>query len=585
MRVLLKNHFRMFMNTVKTQELKGYASYIISFAVLGILLYFVSGGIWSLADLITDPVLEGLLSYAFMAVIGLIVLLGTPQVFKHLFSMSDLTLLFTLPIKTRNIFWIKYMQSFVGIPLFASLFILLPAILYGIASGASYLFYPVLIFVLLAMVLIGLSLAYLFNLLLVQIVPASRANELMTVMSVFSGLIVYMVFMLPNMTGEQTLLEKMLAGLPLFPKWVPMTWGSHAILEAANGSMGFALPLLLLIMLAGIFIFITSSIVERGFRTGWIRLSEGSNTKKKKRNQKQTTKLHHPIQAVARKEWLAVKRDIREWLVLMPILFFIIFGTVGFLTGGGKLSSLQGYHAISWPIAQGVLLFIYAMSNGMVAASSIGREGAAMWILRLIPVSGRDLAFGKLLVSWLLPFILLTTIEVIIGVLLGWTIPQFVLGIVVKAVITMGISSLGLYLGTIGAKYHPTNPQQRLNFGVSILLMIVSYVYLILALLPFGYMILPVDEITLPANLDHGITGFKGMIVTFVLKAVQLKMSYPTLMWLVGAVVLLIIAGGITWLFSKLSARKLNQGIKIDIVNESSAKPLFGKRNTGGSLY
>src|SRR5699024_2687430 len=105
MKVLMKNQQRILVNTVRSQPLKNYAVYLLSFLVIGIFLFFLSKGIWTMADSFTSSMLEGLLSYGQLAMIGLIILLGLPQVFKDLYTSNDLELLFTLPIPTRNIFW------------------------------------------------------------------------------------------------------------------------------------------------------------------------------------------------------------------------------------------------------------------------------------------------------------------------------------------------------------------------------------------------------------------------------------------------------------------------------------------------
>src|SRR5699024_5673016 len=207
--------------------------------------------------------------------------LGLPQVFKDLYAATDLQLLFTMPIPTRNIFWMKYIQSYIGIPLLAYVLFVIPLIVYGIVTGESSLYYPVMLVTLLAVTIIGLSIAYLFNLVLIQIVQANRANEFMTVMSFLSGIFVYLLFTLPDIINDKPLQEVLLSGVPLLPKWVPVSWGSAALVEAHQGSIGFLFPFVLFLLLAVCSVILTTALVEKGFRTGWIRLSEGGRIKKK----------------------------------------------------------------------------------------------------------------------------------------------------------------------------------------------------------------------------------------------------------------------------------------------------------------
>src|SRR5690625_6274532 len=156
----------------------------------------------------------------------------------------------------------------------------------------------------------------------------------MTVMSFLSAIFVYLLFTLPDIINDKPLEEVLLSGVPLLPKWVPVSWGSTALVEAHQGSIGFLLPFVLFLLLAVCSVILTTSLVEKGFRTGWIRLSEGGR-KKKKVSKKGMSRRHvaHPVIAVGKKEWLVVKRDMREWLVFMPLIFFIIFPLIGFEIG------------------------------------------------------------------------------------------------------------------------------------------------------------------------------------------------------------------------------------------------------------
>src|SRR5699024_2431365 len=129
-----------------------------------------------------------------------------------------------------------------------------------------------------------------------------------------------------------------------------------------------------------------------------------------------------------------------------------------------------------------------------------------------------------------------------------------------------------------------TNPQARLNVSISLILFVLSYIFLIIVAIPFTYILIPMDEIKLPAGLEHGMTGFIGVLATITLNFLSLKKSNPLLMSGIGFVVITVIILAVTYLFIWLSARKIDKGIKIDMVSESKAKPLF-KRKSGGSLY
>jgi len=579
MKILFENEWRIMMNTIRTQPSRNLFAYLISVIVIGLFLIFISNGVWYLAGKMTTPIFEGILSYSLLMVIGITVLFGLPYVYKNLYASTDLELLFTMPIPTPYIFWIKYIQSFLRVALPILFFFGVLAMVYGLATGVHFLYYPVLLLVLIAVSLIGLSITYLGNLLVIQIVPASRANEFLTGMSFLTGIAVYVLLMIPNFTSDISITEMMMSGLPLLPDWIPTNWGSAAVIEAGQGSIQFIIPLLMILFISAILILIATMTVEKGFRTGWIRVSEGGGGKKKKRHWKKrrSLKLDHPVIAIGKKEWLTLKRDTREWLVFMPLVISIGFIIIGFFTSDGSINELRQFPEISWSIAQGFALFLYAMLNGTVAAYSVGREGVSAWHLNILPLPGKTIALGKLWISWLIPFVLLTTVEVIVGVFLGWSVTQFLLGIVVKVVITLGISALGLWFGTIGAKYNPMNPQMRLQFGVSILLFILSIIYLVVLAIPYGLMVFPVEQVALPEPTSHGVSGIPGLIVTIIMTIFKWKQAYPMVVSVGLVLLMILISVGITVGATLASAKRFDKGIKIDLVSETNSKPLNGK--------
>src|SRR5690625_3988369 len=152
-----------------------------------------------------------------------------------------------------------------------------------------------------------------------------------------------------------------------------------------------------------VFMIVSAMLVERSFLTGWVQMGEKSS---RKRRRKKTTKggkkssLKRPVVALTVKEWNLVKRDLREWLTLMPIFFFFVFGLIGFFGSGVDMSEVRNYPKISWMLVQGMFLFVIALTNGTVAAASIGREGQSFWMSKVLPMTGWQLTLGKFWISW-----------------------------------------------------------------------------------------------------------------------------------------------------------------------------------------
>src|SRR5699024_4605879 len=118
MNILLKNQWKIFKNTIRTQPIQNTIGFGVALLVIAFFMFIFGKLIWAISGEVSPVIFESLFSFWLLAVIGMIVLMGTPQVFKNLYSGSDLEMLFTMPIPTRNIFWVKYIQGYFGTPLF-----------------------------------------------------------------------------------------------------------------------------------------------------------------------------------------------------------------------------------------------------------------------------------------------------------------------------------------------------------------------------------------------------------------------------------------------------------------------------------
>src|SRR5699024_6549104 len=152
---------------------------------------------------------------------------------------------------------------------------------------------------------------------------------------------------------------------------------------------------------------------------------------------------------------------------------------------------------------------------------------------------------------------------------------EFLLGIAMKAIITTGISAIGLWFGTIGAKYNPKNPQQRLKFSTSLLLQLLSVIYLFVAFIPYTLLILPVEMIDFVAEIQAQANSFFDAILHFVYVVLKWRTEFPVLMGITGTVILLLVPIAIATLFTLASGRKLDKGIEITQVYHTQSKGLF----------
>ena len=575
-RNLFRIQWQVWRNSFKTlktgQQIALFLAAIITVAFV-IMATTVFSGIASVAGL---SFIQSITSIGLLGAFILILLFGIPQIFNHLFSSRDLELLFTLPIPTKKIFWVKFAASFVGSPLVMGLFLFVPLIGAGITLRLPLLYYPVVFAVSISTVILAVAIAYLINLGFIQIIPANRAKELMTVMTALAGLVIFLIFQIPNLMIGSEVSEADFMSTFHLPDWLPMAWAARAIAEAGVGAPLALMEAGLYTLVAIFFALLDSTLVERGLRHGWIRLSEGSSKKKVKKKASRTTR--NPVVMLGIKEWWAIQRDIREWMVFMPAVIFFIIISMQFFINGAEMVSVLSNPSYGWLLAQLLLVFPFMFIIGPLTSSAVAREGVATWILPTLPLSGVQIALGKFWISWLIPVVMFAVAELILGIVFSWNPFLMVLGVLGFALISCGMCGIGIWLGTIGAKYNPDNPQQRLQTGTSFLMMFLSFAYLIVGLFPLAFFLLPTGLAPYLSDIvSQGGGGLLYGLIAFADAVVRLKATSPLLTALIAIAGIIVYSLGITWITLAAAAKRLKYGVNVTIEKGTGKRQLVGK--------
>lgn len=491
---------------------------------------------------------------------GLLVLVGLPLVFNLLFASRDVEILFTLPIPTRSIFLVKYGQVLVNTGSLALLGGALPLVAYGIAAGVAWLFYPVALLTVVATVAASLALCALIALAVVRFIPAQRAKELMTAMAMLAGLLGAFSGQLAGRTSINDVSD-----LPVLPLWAPTRWGAEALSQAAEGSLASLLPLAALAILGGGLLLGATALVERGFRVGWVQMQEGPAARPKRRRTRTTRDLPSPAVAIALKDLRVLQRDFREWMSLAPFLVFFGIALVNILRGGGDLAELAGNPRGLWLLVQGGLVLILGSFAANLSAPALAREEQGLWVMRTAPLSGWQIAIGKFGLYWAIMLALLAVVEIAAGILLGWAFGWIVAGFAAMAMLIAGAVALGLAVGTLGAKYDPEKPAERLTTGVTFLLLGVQITYVVLAMIPAALILIPTG---LGPEITRALDGAGGPIYLFLRGALfieQQKLAHGELVTAIGLLWLVVYGLGVAWLMLAFTAGRIDAGVQVRI--------------------
>lgn len=537
---------------------------------------------------------QGLLSLLFMSGLAVQIFFGITAAFTSLYMSEDLELLFMAPVSLKAVFAVKSLGVFVSNLVIAIFFVLLPGVFYGLLFQAGGFFYlVVVVLVTIGLLTIGTALAELLNLLVMRIVPPHRSKEAVGFIGAVAGIMIALMVQIPNLVmgrEEQFSVGSWLAGnaeILEAMNFFPWGWGSRALVDAISGNMLGGFGWSLLIFLLGLLLFSWAfSLVERGFRQGFISLSQGGGSRRHKTRQKGkefadveqiiANQLREDmtyvkasvltgIWAVAKKDLIYLKRDIREWFGYLAPLIIMAFFIVQYL-----FSSFEGSGASLIT----VFIMYTIMFSGNMALQSFGREGESDWLLNSVPLVGWPVVLGKLLASVLPTLVLMEALLVGTGVAVGLSFSVLVAFIIGAVLLSLGSSAIGLFYSINNCRFNPESPQQRIAPGASMIMYLINLIFILFLALGIIYIFRP-DELIAVLQKFPPVTyegGFLSAII-YGLYLLSRPLFWPT--W-AGVLMGILVAGGV-WSgmffgFTAATVRQSRKGFKVEIVTGKKVK-------------
>lgn len=535
----------------------------------------------------TPEIARGFLSMVFTVSVAAQIFFGITAAFATLYMSEDLELLFMAPISTRAVFASKTLVVAASNLLSAFVFALLPGIFYGLLFGAPWAFYFWLLVITVGLVAIGTALAELVNMVIMRIVPPHRSKEAVGVIGAVAGILIAIIFQIPNMVLSNSSninlgdwlasQEQLLRVMDYFP-W---GWSSLALVHVAQGQYLPALGWTLLVLALGAGVFTMAFLlVERGFRRGWISLSQGAGGRRKRQESTaaktrtingkaeflftaaEPLELASPwngMWAVAKKDLFYMKRDTREWFgYLTPLLIMAFFiARVLFFPGPGAHQTLI------------MILVMYTiMFSGNMALQAFGREGESDWLLNSVPLAGWPVVWGKLIATVLPTLILMEALLVGTGLAIGLA-PNILAAMALGAVlISVGSSAIGLYYSVNNSRYNPDTPQQRISPGASLLMYLINLLFIGVLAICLAYTFPPEGLLGLVQEIPQVpfVWGFpETLLYLLSLILVPLRWLAPVRI-IFGLLVTAALWAAVFYSFMKATVRQTRKGFRVELV-------------------
>jgi hypothetical protein len=366
--------------------------------------------------------LDPLLAAGFTGLSLLMLVVGFPTVIASLFVGRDLLQLVVAPVRTRDIF-VARLASAVTANLLLS-FILAAGVLgVGAGAGAPWVYFPMALLLIAVQVLVVTAVQAILMTMILRWVPAKLARDVAAGVAGLTGAALYLAW---NLNLRKTFERKggapdvsNLTSLVQRVDWLPTTWPGHALNATLQGSTGSAVVwLVATLALAAVLVAIAELLYERTLLFG-LGVFGSATAVWRRRKSRPSTPVSplttgslraraelptwwgaqgSPYRAIAIKDWLGFRRDVRRLTRLLPALLLPL-GYAAALSQPAR--SLSGF----WSNVA-LVTFLSMFMSSALASPSIPSERRGFQLLRLAPLTMWQLLRAKVFIA--LPPVLAT---------------------------------------------------------------------------------------------------------------------------------------------------------------------------------
>jgi ABC-2 type transport system permease protein len=370
------------------------------------------------------------------------------------------------------------MVVLMAVPLFAA---------YGIVYHGGPMFVFVVFSTFVPFLILPTVIGSAITLILVNVFPARRTKDILSVIAVLAAGGVIMLFrlmrpeQLARPEGFRSLIEFIsVLRTPTSP-WLPSEWVETATMSWLNGEPDI-LPLYLLWSTACAFMVIGAAVQRALYPKGFTKAQEsGDRWIRQGIFSGAFTKLLKPLGLVKRelvlKEVRLFFRDTTQWsqLILLAVLVVVYIANIKFLPVNGQ--------GVTFFVSN-LIPFLNLVLSGFVIASIAARfifpgvslEGRTMWLLRSSPLPMRDLLWSKFWVGTIPLLIFALALVFITGVMMKVTDFIMIVSVLTITMMTFAIAGLSVAFGTLFPRFDTENAAQiPTSFG-GLLFMMASIV-------------------------------------------------------------------------------------------------------------
>ena len=413
-----------------------------------------------------------LLGLVLLAFLSILLLSNVITALSSFFLAKDLDLLVSAPVDWLNLYLGKlgetlvhssWMVALMAVPFFAA---------YGIIYDGGFLFPLYVVVVFLPLLVIPGVLGSAVTLILVNVFPARRTRDLLSVIAIGAAGVLVLLFrlvrpeQLARPEGFTNLLDFItLLRTPTSP-FLPSEWATRSVMGFLVGPFDLH-SLVLLWSTAAAFVVLGAVLHQRIYPRGYTRAQEGAERFVKGWIWRA---LFDPVfspLSVAKREFIIKDlklffRDTTQWsqLILLAVLVVIyLFNIRALPLFSGERVPFFMVTVISF-LNLGLAGFVLASIAARFIFPSISLEGRQMWLLRSSPLDLRALLWSKYWIGTIPLLIIALAITVLTNLLLQVTPFMMVVGIATIILLTLAIGAMALGFGAVYPQFETENAAQ-----------------------------------------------------------------------------------------------------------------------------
>jgi ABC-2 type transport system permease protein len=430
------------------------------------------------------PLAAKLLGIVLLAFASLLLLSNLITALSSFFLAKDLDLLVSSPVDWLRLYLAKlcetlvhssWMVGLIAVPIFTA---------YGLVFNGGPLFPLVVLGALAPYFVLPAVLGSAFTLVLVNIFPARRTRDLLSLVAIgaFGGLVLLFRLIRPEQLarpeGVRNLLDYLSALRTPTSPFLPSEW-ARAMIMNWLGRVADPLPVVLLWSSAAGFVVLGALLHARLYHAGFSKAQEGAERFIRGRGWSGIMSRLFGWMPAARREFVLKDlklffRDTTQWsqLILLAVLLVVYVFNIKSLPlfSGERISAFLVSLVVFLNL--GLAGFVLAAVAARFVFPAVSLEGKQMWLLRSSPLDLKALLWSKYWTGTVPLLVLAVTISFSTNALLQAT--PFMMGISLGTIVflTLAISALALGLGALYPQFDTENAAQiPTSFGGLVFMM------------------------------------------------------------------------------------------------------------------